>query len=156
MVKEFAYHTGDAGSIPGSGRCLRGGDGNPLHYSCQENPMDRGGGQTIVCRVAKSQTWLRQHSTSSYRKASSENEESKGSRCTWEGKHQARKVTTILWPVHTPHKGQGHRVGKDGGKREHILTWAFTTNRWGLTSVTTFTSKGEQGFFFFFFPMIID
>ena len=32
----------DAGSIPGSGRSPRGGHGNPLEYSCLENPMDRG------------------------------------------------------------------------------------------------------------------
>ena len=32
----------DVGSIPGLGRSPRGGHGNPLHYSCQENPMDRG------------------------------------------------------------------------------------------------------------------
>ena len=34
--------TGDAGSIPGLGRSPGGGNGNPLHYSCLENPMDRG------------------------------------------------------------------------------------------------------------------
>ena len=33
---------GDTGSIPGSGRSPGEGNGNPLHYSCQENPMDRG------------------------------------------------------------------------------------------------------------------
>ena len=33
---------GDAGLIPGSGRSPRGGHGNPLQYSCLENPMDRG------------------------------------------------------------------------------------------------------------------
>jgi len=32
----------DVGSIPGSGRCPGGGHGNPLQYSCLENPMDRG------------------------------------------------------------------------------------------------------------------
>ena len=32
----------DPGSIPGSGRSLGGGHGNPLQYSCLENPMDRG------------------------------------------------------------------------------------------------------------------
>jgi len=32
----------DVGSIPGSGRCPRGGYGNPLQYSCLENPVDRG------------------------------------------------------------------------------------------------------------------
>ena len=33
----------DVGSIPGLGRCLGGGKGNPLQYSCLKNPMDRGG-----------------------------------------------------------------------------------------------------------------
>ena len=32
----------DAGSIPGLGRCPGGGNGNPLQYSCLENPVDRG------------------------------------------------------------------------------------------------------------------
>ena len=32
---------GDAGLIPGSGRSPGGGNGNPLQYSCQRNPMDR-------------------------------------------------------------------------------------------------------------------
>ena len=34
--------TGDVDSIPGLGRSLRGGHGNPLQYSCLENPIDRG------------------------------------------------------------------------------------------------------------------
>ena len=37
-----AGDTRDEGSIPGLGRFPRGGYGNPLQYSCQENPMDRG------------------------------------------------------------------------------------------------------------------
>ena len=43
--EESAYNAGavgDAGSIPGSGRSPGGGHGNPLQYSCLENPMDRG------------------------------------------------------------------------------------------------------------------
>jgi len=43
--KEFACNAGtlgNAGLIPGSGRSPGGGRGNPLHYSCLENPMDRG------------------------------------------------------------------------------------------------------------------
>ena len=46
----------DAGSIPGLGRSPGGGHGNPLQYSCLENPMDRGAWQALVHRVAKSQT----------------------------------------------------------------------------------------------------
>ena len=42
MVKNQPAHTaGDAGSIPGSGRSPEEGNGNPLQYSCLENPMDR-------------------------------------------------------------------------------------------------------------------
>ena len=37
-----AEDTGDAGLIPGSGRSLGGGNGNPLQYSCLEDPMVRG------------------------------------------------------------------------------------------------------------------
>ena len=46
--------TRDIGSIPGSERSLRGGNGNPLQYSCWDNPMDRGARQATVCGVAKS------------------------------------------------------------------------------------------------------
>ena len=42
----------DTGSIPGSERSYGGGHGNPLQYSCLENPMDRGAGQAVVYRVS--------------------------------------------------------------------------------------------------------
>ena len=54
--KESACHEGDPDSIPGLGRPPGGGHGNPLQYSCLENPMDRGAWQAIVHRVAKRQT----------------------------------------------------------------------------------------------------
>ena len=38
MVKASAYNAGDPGSIPGSGRSPGEGNGNPLQYSCLENP----------------------------------------------------------------------------------------------------------------------
>ena len=41
-VKASACNEGDLGSIPGSGRSPGEGNGNPLQYSCLENPMDRG------------------------------------------------------------------------------------------------------------------
>ena len=44
----------DAGSIPGLGRSPGGGQGNPLQYSCLENPMERGAWQATVHRVAQS------------------------------------------------------------------------------------------------------
>ena len=40
--KASVYTAGDLGSIPGLGRSLGEGNGNPLQYSCLENPMDRG------------------------------------------------------------------------------------------------------------------
>ena len=40
--KASAYNAGDPGSIPGLGRSPGEGNGNPLQYSCLENPMDRG------------------------------------------------------------------------------------------------------------------
>ena len=49
-----ACNVGDLGSIPGSGRSPGEGNGNPLQYSCLENPMDRGA--WWVHGVAKSQT----------------------------------------------------------------------------------------------------
>ena len=42
MVKSLSCNTGDLGTIPGLGRSPGEGNGNPLQYSCLENPMDRG------------------------------------------------------------------------------------------------------------------
>ena len=45
LIKNLPVSAGDirdVGSIPGSGRSSGGGHGNPLHYACLENPMDRG------------------------------------------------------------------------------------------------------------------
>ena len=65
-----AGDTGDLGYIPGSGRSPGGEDGNPLQYSCQENPTDRGVWQATVCRVTKRQARLKQLSISLSCKAS--------------------------------------------------------------------------------------
>ena len=48
----------EVGSIPGWGRSPGGANGNPLQYSCLENPMDRGAWWATVCGVAKSRTGL--------------------------------------------------------------------------------------------------
>ena len=53
-----AGDTGDAGSFPGLGRSPGGENGNPLQYSCLENPMDRGAWWASVQSVVKSGTWL--------------------------------------------------------------------------------------------------
>ena len=60
-LKDLPANAGDVrdlSSIPGSGRSPGGGHGNPLQYSCLENPMDRGAWRATVHRVAKSQTRL--------------------------------------------------------------------------------------------------
>ena len=46
--KESTCNAGDPGSVPGCGRSPREGNGNPLQYSCLENPMDRGALQATV------------------------------------------------------------------------------------------------------------
>ena len=62
MVKNLPANAGDArgaGSILGSERSPGVANGNPLLYSCLENPMDRGALQATVHGVAKSWTQLR-------------------------------------------------------------------------------------------------
>ena len=54
--KVSAYNAGDPGSIPGSRRSPGEGNGNPLQYSCLENPMDGRAWKATVHVVPKSQT----------------------------------------------------------------------------------------------------
>ena len=59
VVKNSPANAGDVrdmGLIPGSGRSPGGGRGSPLHYSCLENPVDRGALRAAVHRAAKSRT----------------------------------------------------------------------------------------------------
>ena len=52
VVKNLPANAGDAGSIPGSGRSPGEGNGNPLQYSCLENPMVGGAWWATVHGVA--------------------------------------------------------------------------------------------------------
>ena len=61
-----AGDAGDSGSISGSKRSPGGGNGNPLQYSCLENPMDRGAWRVTVHGVAKSWTRLTRLSKQSF------------------------------------------------------------------------------------------
>ena len=56
--KESTCNAGDLCLIPGLGRSPEGGHGNPLQYSCLENPVDRGALWAIVHGVAKSRAQL--------------------------------------------------------------------------------------------------
>ena len=69
MIKNPPAIAGDlrnVGSIPGSGRSPGGGHGNPLQYSCLENPMDKGAWWATVHPVTKSQTRLKRLSAHTY------------------------------------------------------------------------------------------
>ena len=55
MVKNPPANVGDAGPIAGLGRSPEEGNGNPLQYSCLENPMDRGAWWVMVHGALKSQ-----------------------------------------------------------------------------------------------------
>ena len=60
MVKNLPANAGnikDMGSIPGLGRSPGGGNGNPLQYSCLQNPMDRGAWWATFNGVTKG--WIR-------------------------------------------------------------------------------------------------
>ena len=54
--KASACNAGELGSVPGWGRSPGEGNGDPLQYSCLENPMDRGAWWATVHGVAKSRT----------------------------------------------------------------------------------------------------
>ena len=56
--KESSCNVRDLGLIPGLGRSPGEGNGNPLQYSCLENPMEGGAWQAIVYGVTKSRTQL--------------------------------------------------------------------------------------------------
>ena len=55
VIKKPPANAGDSGLIPGSGRTPGEGNGDPLQYSCLENPLDRGAWWTTVHGVAESQ-----------------------------------------------------------------------------------------------------
>ena len=57
--KESACSAGDLGSVPALGRSPGGRHGNPLQYSCLENPKVRGSWWVVVRRVTKSWTRLK-------------------------------------------------------------------------------------------------
>ena len=69
MVKNLPVDTGDtraAGSTPWLGKYLGEGNGNPLQYSCLENPLDKGAWRATVHEVAKESDTTEQLSTEHY------------------------------------------------------------------------------------------
>ena len=66
MVKSLPAVWADPGLIPGSGRSPGEGNGNPLQYSCLENPTDGGAWQATVHGVTKNRTQLSNFTFLSY------------------------------------------------------------------------------------------
>ena len=56
VIKNLPANVGDVGLSPGLGRSPGEGSGNPLQYSCLENPMDRGAWWATVHGITESQT----------------------------------------------------------------------------------------------------
>ena len=106
----------DAGSIPGSGRVPGGGHANPLQYSGLENPMDRGAWNTTVYRVAKSWTWLKQHSIAHSTGITS----------------NLKIICSICEDVHRVHAKTQHSENEDHSIRSHH----FMAIRWGYTGIS--------------------
>ena len=61
VVKNMPVNSGDAGLIPGLGRSPGVENGNPLQYSCLENPVDREAWWATVDGISKSKTQLSMH-----------------------------------------------------------------------------------------------
>ena len=70
VIKEFTCQSRRHGFNPGLGRSPGWGNGSPLWYSCQGNPMNGGAWQATAHRVTKSQTWLSTHTRSNLQAAS--------------------------------------------------------------------------------------
>ena len=87
--EESACNAGDPGAIPGSGRPPGRGNGNPLQYSCLENPIDREAWRVIVHGVAeldRTERLTHMHTSSHHPKTGKvsirENQEELYSSCT--------------------------------------------------------------------------
>ena len=126
VVKNLPANAGDVrdvGLIPGWGRSPGGGHGNPLHYSCMENPMDREAWRATVHRVAKSQTrlkWIKKSQEEIYLKSLKGPKEVKSANpkenqpWVFIGRIDAESKILILWPLDV--KSQFIGKDPDGGK----------------------------------------
>ena len=109
----------DVGSIPGSERPSGEGHGNPLQYSCLENPMDRGAWWARVHRVAKSRTQLKQLSMQPFSRVGewlfkrlwflsyAKEMKWKALSCVWFLRPHGLEYTRLLCPWDPPGKNTG-------------------------------------------------
>ena len=126
-VKYPPASAGDEGSILGSERSPREGNGNPLQYSCLENTMDRGAWQDTVHGVAKRWTWLKQLSSSS-----SSSTQSRASLVAQMVKNLLAIQETWVWSL-----GGEDPLEKEMATRSSILAWRilWTEEPGGLQSM---------------------
>ena len=136
-VKNMLANAGDAGdrgSIPGSGRSPGKGNGNPLQYSCLENPMDRGT-WAAVHGVAKSQTRLKQlsaHTSDTALRAS----------VSWSGQSATKdcvlvNVPLLLVQVHVPNVEWGQT-------NRNVRVWSRETFIAGVSKENDSSSTGGK------------
>ena len=111
MVKNLLANLQDVSSIPGLGRFPEEGNGNPLQYSCLENPMDRGAWRATVHGVAKRlghDLASKQHHKNMYQILGSGNGLASFSRAWKENNWNTRDG--ILGKKHIDESTGGHRV----------------------------------------------
>ena len=117
MVKNppaSAENSRDAALIPGSERSPGEGNGNPLQYSCLENPVDRGARWATVHRVTKSLTQLCAHTHRGYFLASIP---------LWVGRDQGQSLTSI------PESWHRHRNGEKAIRNVGVLGYAASERK---------------------------
>ena len=132
VVKESACDAGDPGSIPGSGRCLGEGNGNPLRYSCLGNAMDRGAWRAAVHGIANSWTWLSMHAgrqvsiifnislTTQWQKSKQSNQKKKKSRHLRINRHQKKASRVKMW-IRTSKQKEEIVGNSDGAGRRYYV-----------------------------------
>ena len=110
---------GDLASIPGSGRFLGRGQGNPLRYSCLENPMDRGAWQATVQGVTKSLTQLKLLSTRAHSMDIAQSEQTPASSITQSEQTPASTDADWLRSRLSGHIQSSPSLHADSAKTEH-------------------------------------
>ena len=98
--KESACNTGDPGSIPGLGRSLEGERGNPLQYSCLENPIDRGAWWATGHRAPQGRSRMKQLITAEYTQPSKRSTGTSSAQVCimgWGGWYKTLQVCIMGW-----------------------------------------------------------
>ena len=134
MGKESSHNIGDVrdtGSIPMLGRSPGGGHGNPLQYSCLENPRDRGAWRATVHRVT--QSWTRLSEDTHPETAETETARSRHS----------RQALGLQWLRTSRHRGLEAPPGLDTEWRPHVQLPASPPP--GIPPDTSWEPEGERG-----------